>query len=105
MTHTKEPWEVEADNRTEVCRSTGDELSYVAGWNITSSEREIVGCEGILGCGEANARRIVSCVNAFAGLTPEALAGLIEAATDLCADKPGARSRTLRALANIRGEA
>lgn len=89
--HTKEPWQTEEDIRTDVCRATGDELAYLAGWNVHNGQEEIVGCEGILGDGEANAARIVSCVNALAGIQDpaafvEAARGLVGAADELLAD-------------------
>ncbi len=42
----------------ETCRNTGADLSHVQGWNILSDHGEIVGCEGILAAGHANALAI-----------------------------------------------
>jgi hypothetical protein len=60
--YTPGPWTVEADMRIEECRATRAELSYLAGWNITSQSEEIVGCEGIIPgpTSEANARLIAA---------------------------------------------
>ena len=63
---TEGEWTVELDTRTELCRATGDELSYTAGYDISGTS-QVVGCEGILGGpeGEANAAFIVALVNAY----------------------------------------
>lgn len=63
---TQGEWTVELDTRTELCRATGDELSYTAGYDISGTS-QVVGCEGILGGpeGEANAAFIVALVNAY----------------------------------------
>ncbi len=63
-THTALPWVVEDDERTHICRISGDETIEVVGYNV-SGEREVIGCEGILGGpeGEANAAFIVRACN------------------------------------------
>lgn len=70
MKHTKEPW-------TTKIRQPGTMLT------IESTNEEYV-CS-LLGDEEykqANAERIVSCVNALEGLNPEAIAELVEAAEE-----------------------
>lgn len=58
--HTPGPWSVEPDIRTDLDRYTKEEREYVAGYNIASKDGEIVGAEGIIpgGAAEANARLI-----------------------------------------------
>ncbi len=92
--YTPGPWTVEADMRTEECRATRAELSYLAGWNITSQSEEIVGCEGIIPgpTSEANARLIAA--------APEAA----DVIRDMLAGKAGARDRARALLAKIDGE-
>ena len=63
-----------------------------------------IDCDLSIEAATAVAQRLVDCWNALAGLNPSGVAALIEAAEDLCAEKPGSRARTLRALANIRGD-
>ncbi len=60
--HTPGPWEVEVDERTEICRITRSDIPYIAGFNIVSKDSEIVGCEGILSDEQAaaNARLIAA---------------------------------------------
>ena len=105
--HTPGPWSVYADMRTDVCRATGDELSYVAGWNIESPAEEIVGCEGIISgpTSEANARLIAA--------APELLEALEEARRQLeyvdgrfpTGTTPAVLARINAAIAKARGAA
>ena len=62
---TPGPWEVVADTRTDVCRTTKAEIEYLAGWNIESPDEEIIGCEGIIpgGAAEYNTNLIVALHN------------------------------------------
>lgn len=61
-------WEVEADMRSE---RVGDMYAadgytdYLAGWNIHAKDGEVVGIEGILPDGEANAALIVEMRNSL----------------------------------------
>lgn len=70
MNHTKEPWEAKADPSyygivSEICAME----KFIASLGGVCSPDEV----------EANARRIVACVNACAGITTEALeSGLIK---------------------------
>ena len=60
MKHTKEPW-------------------YIEGYEIPSKDSLPVVIGGVLGStAQANAYRIVSCVNALEGLNPEGIKELIE---------------------------
>lgn len=74
--HTKEPWFIEYDR--------GAEAQGI--WaRVPEFGTQLIGEVFSEDCGdalphEANARRIVSCVNALAGLDPAALPALIEAA-------------------------
>lgn len=69
MKHTKEPWEAKADPSyygivSEICAME----KFIASLGGVCSPDEV----------EANARRIVACVNACAGITNEALeAGVV----------------------------
>lgn len=60
--YTKGPWRVEEDIRSEYDRGHSDYRDYLAGYNIISDEGEIVGIEGIIpgGNAEANARLIAA---------------------------------------------
>jgi hypothetical protein len=60
--HTPGPWSVEADERLYERHSgeNGHPGSYVAGYNVVSPQGEVVGSEGILGDGEANAHLIAA---------------------------------------------
>lgn len=60
--HTPGPWSVEADMRIDVDHFSAEKTrqEYVSGYNIVSNSEEIVGCEGILSDGEANARLIAA---------------------------------------------
>jgi hypothetical protein len=102
--YTPGPWTVEADMRIEECRATRAELSYLAGWNITSQSEEIVGCEGIIPgpTSEANARLI-----AAAPELVEALRGLLKGTYGDGYVLPAGAIATNRAralLARIEGE-
>ncbi len=68
--HTPGPWTVEADVRTERNRSTGEDIEYVAGFNISAKSEEIVGVEGIIpsSTAEANARLIAAAPELFESL-------------------------------------
>lgn len=92
--HTPGPWSVEADTRTEVDSFSVErtEREYVAGYNIASASGEIVGCEGILPDGEANARLIAA--------APEILAVLVAAEAQLvaCYGEPPAALDTETAM-------
>ena len=102
--HTKEPWEASGfqirrrGTRWPLCHLPIDDFDY-----------------------KANARRIVDCVNALAGLNPSGVAALIEAAEavanvefladenlfaddDLGMISVGTVRKARTALANIRGE-
>lgn len=71
MNHTKEPWRTYKGNTHEIFANDGD--------FIASSEECHVGHNEA----EANAKRIVACVNACAGITNEALeAGVVKCAID-----------------------
>lgn len=99
MTHTKEPW------RVDVC---SPDMIFADGPDVAMC---------LEGNDEANARRIVSCVNALAGYDPDALAGLLEKADNLIAEAvadkslvisdelDNALSAFIAALARLRGEA
>lgn len=66
MKHTKEPWKTYKGNTHEIFANDGDV--------IASSEECHIGHREA----EANAKRIVACVNACAGITNEALeAGVV----------------------------
>jgi hypothetical protein len=69
MKHTKEPWIIDSDRRRGANLIRGDKAKMVA-WTIyfdNGSKTEL-----------ANAKRIVACVNACAGITNEALeAGVV----------------------------
>lgn len=70
MKHTKEPWIIDSDRRRGANLIRGDKAKMVA-WTIyfdNGSKTEL-----------ANAKRIVACVNACAGIRTEALeSGLIK---------------------------
>lgn len=59
MEHMKEPWSYAADH---------DEPEVCIDWNVFDSQGQLV-----FVASEANARRIVACVNACAGISEEAL--------------------------------
>ncbi len=52
---TPGPWTCHPDERDH-----DRDAPEIVGWDISSQDKEIVGCEGILGCGEANARYIAA---------------------------------------------
>ena len=86
--HTPGPWKFEPDMRVdEHARPFDPEKEYLAGWNVTNGETEIVGIEGIIpgGEAEANARLIAA--------APDLLAALTELADVFAQDgeRPGAR--------------
>lgn len=65
--HSPLPWRVEEDVRSEKpWTGAQHEEDYTSGWNIAAEGSEVVGCEGILPDGEANARLIVKAVNSHA---------------------------------------
>ena len=130
MTHTKEPWRIV---NCDAVPSTNDDglrlLEIRAGKTCKVASKGNVA--GYIDCGgkfvascntradpeaEANARRIVSCVNALAGMNPDALAGLIEAAEGMYRVQTNSEAHTIAelmeateelgtALARLRGEA
>lgn len=73
-THTKEPWSV---HRDEYIISKGRADIAMVQWDESCEEQYMVSeAES-----EANADRIVACVNALAGLNAEAVKGLEDACT------------------------
>lgn len=81
VNHTPGPWRVEADMRSENPHwENGDEIEYLAGWNIISEAGEIVGIEGIIPSdnAEANALLIASAPDLLEALklTYAALSGV-----------------------------
>lgn len=58
--HTAGPWTVEPDMRTDQNKYGQGDREFLSGWNIMSAAGEVVGCEGILADGEANARVIAA---------------------------------------------
>ena len=117
--HTKEPWSVYAAGDIICVEPRKQATGYrpnIVDWTGFDSN-EMPHTKSL-----ANARRIVDCVNALAGLNPSALAGLIEAAERLNSvlkdapmtghiSEPTARLIEARmagldtALANLRGDA
>lgn len=81
--HTPEPWVL--DTGSTPLADTGDYLPY---WNILGNVKDrrgnlVARLDFTRDEGDetdANGARIVACVNALAGMNPEALAGVIEAA-------------------------
>lgn len=73
--HSKEPWSV---GPFAGHASSGDRLVAACNGHFNNTRGEEVDNEN-----HANAARIVSCVNALAGLNPDAVAGLVEAARDV----------------------
>ena len=76
--HTKEPWTVFKAYPTDILKCTGGGNKLVA---------ELDGCtmpESIGGTPEANAARIVACVNGCAGLNPRAYQACVEALQAPC---------------------
>lgn len=67
--HTKEPWHVEINE--------AEDANFCDRWpTIHSVDSEIIGTEGLftdIETDKANARRIVACINACAGLSTEML--------------------------------
>lgn len=86
MTHTPEPWKVVG---TEIAaRQTQDlDAGVVAGMSINYSQP----------MREANATRIVACVNGCAGLNPTAYRELVDAVADIL---PAAESALVRMKAD-----
>ena len=76
--HSKEPWSV---GPFAGHASSGDRLVAACNGHFNNTRGEEVDNEN-----HANAARIVSCVNALAGLNPDAVAGLVEAANALLDD-------------------
>ena len=79
MTHTKEPWvfrhERQGNRVRRFIRSTTSFVGDIAcAFSGTTQGRSIKAEEA-----EANAARIVSCVNALAGLNPDAVADVVAA--------------------------
>lgn len=77
MSHTPEPWEIKTiGNAPAICIvSNGSTMSLggiVADCDPTTGKVPVEECE-------ANAARIVACVNGCAGLNPAALHGLVKA--------------------------
>lgn len=103
--HTKEPWRFQEHFSNVYALSDGD-----VGLSIHIAKTNDAQVEGGHAEAEANARRIVDCVNAFAGLNPSALAGLIEAAENAIVPLVRAGNYFLAdqlqtALANLRVDA
>ena len=126
MTHTKEPWEYrpDADDDWGIIRAPVTEQGQWLGGIICQArdpdrlgESELAAARAAkIDPWEANARRIVSCVNALAGMNPDALAGLIEAAEGMYRVQANSEPHTIAelmeateelgtALARLRGEA
>jgi hypothetical protein len=63
MTHTKEPWQVNFSDSTQICDCDGESRGCAPIAVMADGDDDA----------EANARRIVACVNACAGLGTEAL--------------------------------
>lgn len=111
MTHTKEPWHYGDEDEGF------DGVEHVqihAGRYCDPSFREIARVEAAFDgdkhlplCEEtrSNARRIVSCVNALAGMNPDALADVVEALEAVVNFETGALDDAKLALARLRGEA
>jgi hypothetical protein len=88
--HTRGPWRVYADFRTELCRVTQDEFTTLVGWDIESDDEVIVGCEGIIPgpTSEANARLIAAApdlLEALEAFLNEADEGHVSVDTDKAA--------------------
>lgn len=63
--HSPLPWCVEEDVRSEQIQYGAEPEEVCSGWNVESPTGEVIGCEGILADGEANARFIVRACNAY----------------------------------------
>lgn len=77
--HTPGPWHVEPDIRVDKDLNghpRGEQ--YIAGYDIVSEHGAVVGCEGIEGDGEANARLIAASPDLF-----EALVMLVDSADNV----------------------
>jgi hypothetical protein len=93
MTHTKEPWAYrphEDDDWGIIRAPVTEQGQWLGGVICQARDPERLGESELAAARaakvdpwEANARRIVECVNALAGTNPAALAGLIEAADNL----------------------
>lgn len=82
-THTPEPWTfLEDDEFSAIVSEAGTPRPYVAWLNTKKPDEEFVGCGGDW---KANANRIVACVNACAGINPEAVPMTLEALRDVLA--------------------
>ncbi len=79
MNHTPEPWGI-ADRfgACNVSASGGRSICSTGGYQNNSLDSGDVRIEN-----EANAARIVSCVNALSGLNPEGVRAVVEAARKL----------------------
>ncbi len=96
MTHTKEPWAVEMSEAP---------VGAPFAWISAEPDGKYTGIAAVtLEPAEANAARIVSCVNALDGLNPEAVADVVALLERFAErdDSNGDEART--ALARIRGE-
>ena len=76
MRHTKEPWNVPERNKKSILapHKNGEDEYYA----------EVAEC--VI---EEDASRIIACVNAFTGMNPEYLPGLITAAKEMVAMRHG----------------
>ena len=98
--HTKEPWRVVNCDAVPSDGENGLRLIEIRAGEVFKSPNKH-NVAGYIDCGgkfvahcntradleaEANARRIVDCVNALAGLNPSGVAALIEAAEGLASD-------------------
>jgi len=85
MTYTPAPWKVVNDMRFDDCYR-GDGIEYIAGYNIESEAGEIVGLEGIIpgGNAEANARLIAAAPDLLSAL--ERSAEIMQWLNDNCPD-------------------
>ncbi len=104
--HTPEPWNVmfNYDNNINEEAPGRHTIRSKDGWNIARIWENIGNSDS-----SANARRIVSCVNACAGINPEAvpdlvkaLLGLIDACTPSDSDRGSVKRPTLEALESAR---
>ena len=136
--HTKEPWRVKINNisKTAFLITADAKSAAIQRWSnkhpgvksgFTESPTEIAslavywngggkefGPDALITTKEvkANATRIVSCVNALAGLNPNGIKGLVEAAEfayDACfdnspIDNESVKQRLEQALKNLKGE-
>ena len=94
--HTPEPWFINADNGTHVIRAGGDKaVTFASHSTFAANPKE----------GAANARRIVACVNACAGIETDILEKIDDNAGILRAADTVASEITKRLQAEARADA